>query len=109
MVDIQSIAGSSRPSHHEQGTEQVATSYSRVRRSHQMNTRGTTTAAAHRQHSAATMVVPPPGAGPEATPEVVCQLLHNPPGPHTSPPTAEQWSRDIDQLIIAAINMPTLR
>jgi hypothetical protein len=60
MVDIQSIVGSSRPSCYEQGTEQEATSHSRVGQSHQRNTRGATTAmvalaaTAHRQHSAST-------------------------------------------------------
>jgi hypothetical protein len=63
MVDIQSIAGSSRPSHHEHGTEQETTSRSRVGRSRRTNTRGATTAmvataaVAHRQHSAATAAV----------------------------------------------------
>jgi hypothetical protein len=76
MVDIQSIAGSSHPTHHKQGTKQEATSHSRAGRSYQMNTRGTTTtlvatiAAAHRQHSAATAVMPTPGAGPKAMLEV---------------------------------------
>jgi hypothetical protein len=50
--------------------------------------------------------VTPLGAGPEATLETVRQLLHNPPGPHTSPSAVEQWHHDIDQLIIATINTP---
>jgi hypothetical protein len=43
MVDIRSIAGSSHPSGHGQGSEQEATSHSRVGRSHQMNIRDATT------------------------------------------------------------------
>jgi hypothetical protein len=112
MVDIQSIAGSSHPTHHKQGTKQEAASHSRVGQSYRMNTRGTTTslvatiAAAHRQHSAATVAVPTPGAGPKATLEVAFQLLHNPLGPHALPSAAEQWRHDVDQLIIDAINTP---
>jgi hypothetical protein len=115
MVDIQSIAGSSRPSHHEQGTEQEATSHSRVGRSCRTNTRGVTTvveataAATHWQHPAATTVVLPPGAGPEAMLEAARQVLHNPPGPHASPIAAEQWRHDVDQLVVAAINTPPHR
>jgi hypothetical protein len=62
MVDIRSIAGSSLPT--QQGTEQEATSNSRVGRSCQMNAHdvstavGVTAAAAHQQHSAAMAVIP---------------------------------------------------
>jgi hypothetical protein len=49
-------------------------------------------------------VVMPPGAHPEATLEVVHQLLHNPPGLHASSSVAEQWHHDINQLIITTIN-----
>jgi hypothetical protein len=48
----------------------------------------------------------PPGAGPEATLEAARQLLHNPLGSHASPSVAKQWHHDVNQLIIAAINMP---
>jgi hypothetical protein len=98
MVDIRSIAGSSHPSHHGQGSEQEATSYSRAGRTRRMNACDATTtvvataAAAHRQHSVTTTAVTPPGAGPEAT----RQLLHNPPGPHASPSVAEQWRHNAD-------------
>jgi hypothetical protein len=34
------------------------------------------------------------------------QLLNNPPPARVSPSTAEQWHHDVDQIIIAAINMP---
>jgi hypothetical protein len=112
MVDIHSIAGSSRPSCPEQRTEQEATSCSRVGRSRQTNTRDATTtvvataAATHRQRSAATTAVSPASAGLEATLEVVHQLLHNPLGLHASPLVVEQWRHDVDQLVIAAINTP---
>jgi hypothetical protein len=36
----------------------------------------------------------------------VCQLLNNLPLSGALPSAAEQWSHDVDQLIIAAINMP---
>jgi hypothetical protein len=77
IMDIRSIAGSSHPSHHEQGSEQEATSHSRVGQSRRTNTHDTiiavvaTAATAHRQHSAATAVVTPPGAHPEATLEAM--------------------------------------
>jgi hypothetical protein len=112
MVDIRSIAGSSRPSCHEQRSEQEATSSSRVGQAHRTNARNATTtvvatvAAAHGQHSAATAAMTPPGVGPEATLKVVCQLLHNPPGLHASPSAAEQWCHDVDQLIVTAMNTP---
>jgi hypothetical protein len=112
MMDIRSIAGSSRPSHHGQGSERQATSHSRVRRSCQTNARDGTTAvvatavAAHRQHSAAMAVMETLGAEPEATLEVARQLLHDPPGLHASLSVAEQWRHNVDQLIIIAINMP---
>jgi hypothetical protein len=69
-----------------------------------MNTRSATTVVAHRQHSATTVAMPPPGASPEATLKEARQLLHNPPGSHASPSAAKQWSHDVDQLIVAAIN-----
>jgi hypothetical protein len=46
MVDIQSIAGSSRPSRRWQGNEEEATSHSRAGRSYRMNARVTTMAVA---------------------------------------------------------------
>jgi hypothetical protein len=109
MVDIRSIAGSSL--HTQQGIEQEATSCSRTGRSRRTNAHGdntavgVTAASAHRQRSVATAAVPPPGAGLEAMLEAVCQLLHNPPGPHASPSAAKQWHHDVDQLIIVTINM----
>jgi hypothetical protein len=95
MVDIRCIPGSSHPSNCGQGNEQEAGSCSRVARSHQMNTRGTTTAvvatavAMHQQHSAGMTVVTPPAVGPEGTLEVVHVLLRNPPGQNASPSVAE--------------------
>jgi hypothetical protein len=107
MVDIRSIAGSSRPSRHGQGFEHEATSHSREGRSRRTNACDATTAvvataaAAHRQHSAAMVAVTPPGASSKATMETARRLLHNPPSPHASPSVAEQWCHDIDQLIIS--------
>jgi hypothetical protein len=40
---------------------------------------------------------------------VAHQLLNNPPPLHTSPSMVEQWKNEINQLIIAAINMPPQR
>jgi hypothetical protein len=112
MVDIRSIIVSSHPSSRGQENEQEATSYSRAVRSHQTNARNTATtmvataADAHRQYSAAMAVITPPTAGPKGMLEVECVLLHNPPSQNASPSTVEQWRHDVDQLIIAAINMP---
>jgi hypothetical protein len=44
--------------------------------------------------------------GPDATLLAVRQLLNNPPLVKASPSAAEQWCHDVDQLIIAVINMP---
>jgi hypothetical protein len=33
-------------------------------------------------------------------------LLNNPPPARASPSAAKQWHHDVDQIIIAAINMP---
>jgi hypothetical protein len=94
------------------GSEQEATSHSRVGQSHRMNAHDATMAvvattdAAHRQHSAATVAITPPGAGPEGMLKAACTLLRNPLGPGASPSTAEQWHHDVDQLIIAVINTP---
>jgi hypothetical protein len=94
MVDIRSIAGSSHPSHHEQGTGQEATSHSRVGRSHWMNAYGATTAVWATAGTAAVMM--PLGAGPEATLVEAHQLLHNPPSACASPSVIEQWHHDVD-------------
>jgi hypothetical protein len=67
MVDIHSIAGSSRPSHCGQGSEHEATSHSRAGRPRRTNARDATTAAAQRQHSAAIVAMMPLGVGVEAT------------------------------------------
>jgi hypothetical protein len=42
----------------------------------------------------------PPSAGPEATRDAACQLLHNPLGPHASPLAVDQWCHNIEQLIV---------
>jgi hypothetical protein len=67
-----------------------------------------TTAATTTQHQRTpeTVHTPPPVGGVEATLVTAHQLLNNPPSAHASPSAVEQWRRDVDQLIIAAINTP---
>jgi hypothetical protein len=52
------------------------------------------------------MASPPAVVGPDVALLAVRQLLNNPPLAGASPSAAEQWRHDVDQLIIAAINMP---
>jgi hypothetical protein len=111
MVDIRSIAGSSRPSRREQGNGEEVTSRSRAGRSHRTNPRcatmavAATTTTTRRQPSAGTTVMMPPAVDPEGTLEAARTLCHNPPGTDASPSVAEQWRNDVDQLVVAAINM----
>jgi hypothetical protein len=113
MVDTRSIAGSSCPSHHGQGSEQESTFHSRAGRSHRTNAHDATmvvvatAAATHWQHSASTAAVTPPGAGPEGMLQAARELLRNPPGPSAPPLAVEQWRHDVNQLIITANNMPS--
>jgi hypothetical protein len=58
------------------------------------------------QPTAGTTASPPATVGPDATLLAVRQLLNNPPLVKASPSAAEQWCHDVDQLIIAVINMP---
>jgi hypothetical protein len=48
----------------------------------------------------------PAAVGPDAMLLAVCELLNNPPSAGASPSAAEQWRHDVDQLVIAAINLP---
>jgi hypothetical protein len=45
-------------------------------------------------------------AGADATLLAVRQLLNNPPPSGASPSAAEEWHRNVDQLVVAAINTP---
>jgi hypothetical protein len=45
-------------------------------------------------------------AGADETLLAACQLLNNPPPSGASPSVAEEWCRNVDQLIVAAINTP---
>jgi hypothetical protein len=60
-----------------------------------------------RQRSATTAVTPPPAAAIETRLVAACQLLNNPLGPHTSPSAVGQWHHDVDQLVVATINIPS--
>jgi hypothetical protein len=102
-----SVAASSHPSHRERESEQETTSRSRAGWSRWL--RGctdTTTVVLESQPTAGTTASPPAVVGPDATLLAVCQLLNNAPSARASPSVAEQWRDDVDQLIIAAINMP---
>jgi hypothetical protein len=101
------VVASSHPSHCERESEQETTSRSRAGRSRRL--RGctdTTTVIMESQPTARTTASPPAAVGPDATLLAVCQLLNNAPSARASPSVAEQWRDDVDQLIIAAINMP---
>jgi hypothetical protein len=106
------MVASSQPSHQERQIEREANSRSRVARSRRAGnctTAAAGMAASRRQRSASTTVVPPPLAATEVMLVVAHQLLNNPPPLHTSPSMVEQWQNEINQLIIAAINMPPHR
>jgi hypothetical protein len=109
MVDIHSIAASSNPSRREQETEREVTSRSWAGRSRRAGGRsGAMTAATATQHqrTTGTARLPPPVTGVEATLVVGRQLLNNLMLAHTSPSAAEQWSHNVDQLVVMAINTP---
>jgi hypothetical protein len=82
MVDIRSIAGSSRPG---QGNEQEGTSHSTAARSRWTSACDATTtvvaiaAAMHWQHSVKMAAITPLAARPKGTLEVTHTLLHNSP------------------------------
>jgi hypothetical protein len=58
------------------------------------------------QPTARMMASPPAIVGPDTTLLAAHQLLNNPPPVGASPSAAEQWRHDVDQLVIATINMP---
>jgi hypothetical protein len=58
------------------------------------------------QRTAGAMPAPSVVAGVDATLLAARQLLNNPPLSGASPSAAEEWRRNVDQLIVAAINTP---
>jgi hypothetical protein len=102
-----SVAASSHPSHRERESERETTSRSRAGRSRRPRGRtDTTTVVLESQPTAGTTASPPAAVGPDAALLAVRQLLNNPPPAGASPLAAEQWRHNVDQLVIAAINMP---
>jgi hypothetical protein len=107
MADIHSMAASSHPSRHERRGERGATSRPREGRPRHAGGRsGATTVIVESQPQRATSIVPAPSvvAGADATLLAARQLLNNPPPSGASPSAAEEWRRNVDQLVIAAIN-----
>jgi hypothetical protein len=58
------------------------------------------------QHTAGAVPAPSVVVGVDATLLAARQLLNNPPPSGASPSVAEEWRRNVDQLVIAAINTP---
>jgi hypothetical protein len=109
MVYIHSMAASSHPSRHEREVERGATSRPRAGRPRRAGGRsGATTVIVESQPQRTAGAVPAPSviAGADATLLVARQLLNNPPPSGASPSAAEEWRRNVDQLIIATINTP---
>jgi hypothetical protein len=103
------VAASSHPSRHERESERETTSQSRVGRSQRL--RGHTDATtvmleSQPQRTAITTASPPAAVGLDAALLVVRQLLNILPPTGASPSAAEQWCHNVDQLVVAAINMP---
>jgi hypothetical protein len=102
------MVASSHPSHREREAEREATSRSKAGRSRHASGRTSTTvvmAAAWHQRSAGMVLTLPPAVGVRVTLVVARQLLNNPPSPNASPSAAEQWRHEVDQLVVATINM----
>jgi hypothetical protein len=109
MVDIHSIAASSHPSRREREVERGATSRPRAGRlRHAGGLSGATTVIVESQPQRTAGAVPAPSvvAGANATLLAARQLLNNPPPSGASPSAAEEWRRNVDQLVVAAINTP---
>jgi hypothetical protein len=103
------MAASSHPSRHEREVERGATSRPRVGRPRHAGGRsGATTVIVESQpqHTAGAVPAPSMVAGADATLLAARQLLNNPPPSGASPSAAEEWRRNVDRLIVAAINMP---
>jgi hypothetical protein len=58
------------------------------------------------QRTAGAVPAPSVVAGADATLLMARQLLNNPPPSEASPSAAEEWRRNVDQLVVAAINTP---
>jgi hypothetical protein len=103
------MAASSHPSRHEREVERGATSRPRAERPRCAGGRsGATTVIVESQPQRTASAVPAPSVvvGADATLLVARQLLNNPPPSGASPSATEEWRRNVDQLVIAAINTP---
>jgi hypothetical protein len=103
------MAASSHPSCHEREGERGATSRPRAGRlRHAGGRSGATTVIVESQPQRAAGTVPAPSvvAGTDVTLLAACQLLNNPPPSGASPSAAEEWRRNVNQLVVAAINTP---
>jgi hypothetical protein len=95
-----SVAASSHPSHREKESEQKTTFRSRAGQSRRPRGRTDTTIVVLESQPTAGTV------GPDTVLLMARQLLNNTPPPGVSPLAAEHWRHDVNQLVIAAINMP---
>jgi hypothetical protein len=103
------MAASSHPSRREREVERGATSHPRAGRPRCAGGRsGATTVIVESQPQRTAGTVPAPSvvAGTDATLLAARQLLNNPPPSGASPLAAEEWRRNVDQLVVAAINTP---
>jgi hypothetical protein len=103
------MAASSHPSRREREVERGATSHPRAGRPRCAGGRsGATTVIVESQPQRTAGTVPAPSvvAGTDATLLAARQLLNNPPPSGASPSAAEEWRRNVDQLVVAAINTP---
>jgi hypothetical protein len=103
------MAASSHPSRHEREVETGATFRPRAGRPRRTGGRsGATTVMVESQTQRTAGTVPAPSvvAGADATLLAARQLLNNPPPSGASPSAAEEWRRNVDQLVVAAINTP---
>jgi hypothetical protein len=103
------MAASSHPSCHEREVERGATSRPRAERSRHAGGRsGATTVIVESQPQRTAGTVPAPSvvAGTDVTLLAARQPLNNPPPSGASPSAAEEWRRNVDQLVVAAINTP---
>jgi hypothetical protein len=103
------MAASSHPSRHEREGERGATSHPRAGRPRHAGGRSgaiTVIVEIQPQRAAGTMPAPSVVAGADATLLAARQLLNKPTPSGASPSVAEEWRRNVDQLVVAAINTP---
>jgi hypothetical protein len=103
------MAASSHPSRREREVERGATSHPRAGRPRCTGGRSDATTViveSQPQRTAGTVPTPSVVAGTDATLLAARQLLNNPPPSGASPSAAEEWRRNVDQLVVAAINTP---